>query len=486
MKFLARSAATAVVLSALLAICSAGWGWSIVVIIWAVMMVFVLSDPRHRAYLGAFLLAFFIFLMGRETLVHVADYGYSSVGAQADGHLHRVLAIGLAVTWLGYAYSDFWGQKKSTKKLVTEPSEIDEESGSVLEGMRLSSQVLLTLAWPAAIYASISQAQRVLEGGYADLYTDASSSSDGGLAAIVDQLGLVYVVAFCVYLGTMPKFRSARIPLALWAMYLFGSLGSGQRGTFIAGGLMIVCYSVTRSRLTPNDRWITRKGIICLALATPVLLGILVSVEEMRGVGGEYGNGFGKTALDFVYSQGVSATVITNGFVFQQDVPVQNYLLEFLHSGLPARLMDIPVIQGNSVARATEGASYGHALAFVVLGDAYLAGRGTGSSYLAEGYQVFGLAGVMIVSWAFGLILRFVDGLSRASLTHNAVRLLVVQPILWAPRGSATGFLSTLFAPSTLGTLAAILLFGHAHAQLARNTKVHLAARQPTREQESA
>lgn len=447
---------TSIPLALLLA--GASLGIVIVLFVWMCMLSYAMEEIRSRPFLAAFLIAFFVFLMGREIIVHLGLQGEVIVASDVDDHLHAVLGLGLASLWIGYRVGGRRGSKRSTP-LIEPASRIDTPK---IVGYRQAARLIILVTWPAAMYGLYLRALQVRERGYTDLYVESGPAEAS--SPVVGQLALVFIAAFCLYLGSFPERRDARLPVALWLVYVVGSLASGQRGTFIVGTLLILCYALVRDKWTGESRWLTTPMAIGLLAGIPLLIAVLTAVEETRGVGSQYDGGPYQVALSFFYNQGVSSTVITNGYLFQSLIPVQHYLLEFLHSGIPARLLGIPVLQDNSVARAMESGSYTHALAYTVLGDAYLAGRGTGSSYLAEGYQVFGYWGVGIVSAGVGLLLRFIDRVSPGETLKNGVRLLCAQPIFWAPRGSTTGFLSVLMAPSTVLVLIAVSVAGYLYA----------------------
>ena len=95
------------------------------------------------------------------------------------------------------------------------------------------------------------------------------------------------------------------------------------------------------------------------------------------------------------------------------------------------------------------------------MGDAYLAGGGTGSSYIAELYYDFGYLGVFLGSCIYGLIFSSITNFKKVGIFGRSLAFIIVTQLLWAPRASFSAFLSFIFAPSTIGLL--ILIFGGAY-----------------------
>ena len=113
-------------------------------------------------------------------------------------------------------------------------------------------------------------------------------------------------------------------------------------------------------------------------------------------------------------------------------------------------------LAGNTVEYAQSGTSLSHSLSYITLGDLYLTGRGVGSSFLAEGFADYGYAGVLLVAVSYGLLVAWIDAFAPGSVVANAVRLLSIPAIVFAPRGSASGFLADVLSPVTLAVLLGI------------------------------
>ena len=88
------------------------------------------------------------------------------------------------------------------------------------------------------------------------------------------------------------------------------------------------------------------------------------------------------------------------------------------------------------------------------MGDAYLSGRGTGSCYIAELYQDFGYAGIVLGNVLYALLIAGIANRKKDErVLTTAVRFIIITQLLWAIRGSYTGFITQLFAPTTVITV---------------------------------
>lgn len=455
---------TNLALIALVLVTGADLLWGLVLVVWLNLVIYCLRSFSQRVYYFAFLLAFFIFLLGRVTMSEL--FAYEPVAYEDPVFLHLCVALTVALigSFLGHILLAAWQRKRGEKGKSAAVGWDASDPRAV--GVRQAAGIIFWATFPFALYYEFDRVRLVLTSGYADLYSEAfRSSAATGEMALVGQAALANVAAMAIFLAAMPTLKRARPVMIAWFLLIALSLGSGQRSTFITGCLFLLCYAVMRNRVTPEDRWITRRAIVPLVLMVPALVLVFAAVETLRGVGNEYtGNPF-EIVMSFLYNQGVSSTVITNAYVYAERIPPQPFLFEFAHSGLLARAFDIPVFQGNSIDRALAGGSFAHSLAFVVLGEAsYLAGRGTGSSFVAEAFFGHGYVGVLLVAVLLGALLAFVEAARPGRLLLNSVGLLIVQDLFWAPRSSTTGFLSTLLAPSTLLTIFVIFLLGLAIA----------------------
>lgn len=444
-------------LAAALVAVPAQLNWLLVLTVWVNVTLYTLRNLRGRPFLLAFCAAFFVFLLGGETLTRLFGFPGPAFPPEIDAALARILGIGLVAVWTGYVG---WVRLKSQGPTVLAATHGGSQSEDVwVSAVCRIARVAFWVTLPFAFALAVEQAVFVSRFGYLESYTDAFLGGGSSVVdALVAQIAAMNFAALAVYLAAMPARRPALWVLGGWLGSQIVALASGQRAPLVSGVLFVLCYLVIRSRLTPRENWLpAQQGLLALA-ALPVGIMLLEWVQELRGVRGAHSGGIAEALPNFFLNQGVSATVVARGMEFRSALPGQTYLLEFIHRGIPARLLGLPVLQGNSLERALEGGSYGHSVSYVLLGDRYLAGAGSGSSFLAEANVDLGILGVLLVGVMFGVLLAEADRLSLNAILPNTLRLLIVPDLILAPRSSATAFISTLLAPSTFVPILAVLI----------------------------
>ena len=132
----------------------------------------------------------------------------------------------------------------------------------------------------------------------------------------------------------------------------------GQRAAFYgdAGNPVFVCVF----RISPGTE--SGRGLDHeedgdnRVLAVP-LLAVFASGYSIWREGGEIsGIRFMDGFINFFYDQGVTSNVMKRAYMYRDKIPSdQTYILEFLHSGIFARLFGIRVYHGNTVEHALHG-----------------------------------------------------------------------------------------------------------------------------------
>lgn len=265
---------------------------------------------------------------------------------------------------------------------------------------------------------------------------------------ILSKIEIMLPGALSFYFVSSPPAKALRIVIPAYLIYAILTLLSGQRFPFVAALSLCLIYVVLRNQariLTARQK---RALVLFFSVSLFVIVLIFYIMEFMRRTNqGILSN----PLVSLISSQGVSFNVLQHGYVHRALLPAGRfYSLSFLFTGIPAIFSDTAVYQGNNIQNALLGHSYPHALAYVVNPDAYLSGVGFGSSYIAEAYHDFGYFGIVFWSVILAIVISRVNRVDKRHLYRNSLKLIVVAPILWAPRGETSGFLTTLIAPSNL------------------------------------
>lgn len=426
--------------------------FTLAMMVWVNMMMYAYKRIEQRSLLFAFGVAFFVFLMGREFLQLFFGYKKENFSDDINNHLYLCLLIALTVLWVFYIIFSRKSEIKRTR------IKIDARTSYASKVRKVASLVFYSTL-PFALIYKLIVASFVSLNGYTDYYTDYSSSLSGNtLLYLISRIELIMPVALAVIMASLPTKKEFKWPFILYCPYLVLSLGSGQRSTFMLGILLIFVFMVYMQGLYPEEGWFKRKYVLYLAACIPVLAvaGSIINVTRF----GESSEGMKllESFFDFFYNQGVTGNMVKRAFEYSDKIPDGIYTLEFLHSGVLARIFGIKVYNGNSMDHALYGNSMTHALGYAVMGSQYLAGRGTGSSYIIELFYDFGYlgvaAGTILYSWLFARITR----IKRNNIFTRSLMFSVITQLLWAPRASFTGFISFLDAPSTIA--AFVVIFG--------------------------
>lgn len=419
---------------------------------WLYLMFYAYSDIDNRGMLFAFLIAFFVFLLGRDFLQEFFKYKVENFDQKTQNHAWISSSISLLTIIMVYPLCSKRYKKKISKRKK-------ENKIYTLIAQKIS-RIVYYFSWVFAVTSKIVVGMFVSARGFTDYYTDYSEYLSGNsYLYIISKMELIMPVAWCIYLATLPSKKQIKIPLILYILYLIVSLGSGQRSTAILGILFVFVYFIYRNGMNSEEKWLTKKMIVGIILILP-FLAVFVSAYNIWREGGNASSlNFFEGILNFFYDQGVTGNVLKRAYMYKNQIPKQIYTLEFLHSGILARLFNIKVYHGNTVDHAMYGGSFTHTLGYTVMNSAYLAGRGTGSSYIAELYQDFGYTGIILGNILYSFLLaRITKNEDNDSLLKKSIKFMIITQLLWAPRGSFTYFISQNLTPTTIATL--LLVFG--------------------------
>ena len=435
--------------------------FAIALLLWLNVLVYALEDLGNRSMLFAFAISFFTFLMGRDMVQQLLSYKVEEFDIKTNHHLYLCIILSLVFLMCGYLCC-----KWRTRRFIVSHMNTVEKTHRMRAAdpaVKDVSKYLFYASWFFAIAYKLVIVRYVSVYGYSQYYVNFSNYLAGNTGLyIISKLEGMMPAALSIFSATLPSKKEYRIPVLMYAIYMVISLATGQRSYFILGILFFMVYFLYRNKRNPEEKWITKTMAAAAVAAVPLLAVLMTVLSSTRMGKNTQMTSVVDGVLSFLYDQGVTGNIVKRAYMYEDLIPKQIYSLEILHSGIFARLLGIPVYYGNSVEHALYGGSFTHSLAYVVLGPSYLEGIGTGSSYIAELFYEFGYIGVVIGNIVYGYIIAYIN---HPITKHNVFRMSVcfyfITQILWAPRASLTGFLSSLFAPITILTF--LLVFGLAN-----------------------
>lgn len=423
--------------------------------VWLDLIVYCLLDFSERIFLFTFLIAFFVFLMGREILDVFNMHTIVSVfKPKINIHAEQLLLLSLISLIIGYFVSN------RLKRNMAPNIESRYENPLIIQ-IRDISSLIFYCSLLLSVIQLLDIGRYMISHGYLATYTSYSSS----LPYLLVKLADVTPISFWIYLSTMPCKKAVDKHSIIFIFYLAMTLLTGKRFAFVAGLLVLFAYYIMRNTIKcEGKKWVKRSTIFICVLSIPVAAVGLYFFNTLRFGNSVDGISIRDAFTDFFYSQGVSINVIKYADMYELN-PDKKYMfsstLTFLQKNIFARMLDIQSYSGNTVENALFGNSMAHAMSYLLYGNRYLNGRGIGSCYIAEAFHDFGYLGVIAVNFVYGIILsRFFDFRKKGVFT-GAISLILLNSLLYSPRGSADGFVADMVDFTTWGSIIFIYIIAN-------------------------
>lgn len=431
------------------------WQFSITCLLWSMLFLYALDDYEKRILLIAFLITFFLFLLGAYVCYQYFDYEKGVVVFDTDimQHIYRILTVSLISIWIGFSATNQYLKKyKRTKTNFYKCSNYL----SIVRNVSKISFYLLYVPYLAVILEKITYKSVT---GYSGIYLNYSSS----LPYLIRLMANMAPMMLFIFLAALPEKKECRIPILLYLLYLITTLGTGQRSDFVMGILLIIIYFFYRNNtLHSKEKWITKKEILWIMALAPVLVIILTVYGQVR-FGEEYTIESLKEAfLDVFASQGVSVSVIGYEEVYKYNIPENRIyslggIIDFLkYNPISNVLFNFVEYTGQNAQRALKGNSMAHIISYFVLPFNYKLGRGLGSCYLAELFHDFSYIGIIVGNIIYGIVIRYCGQFNEQKLWVRYISLIVIQELLLAPRATADGFISGLLGLEVIGAAVCV------------------------------
>ena len=430
---------------------------SLTLLVWTNILLYSLKDLGNRSMLFAYNIAFFTFLLGREFLEQFFDYEVEVYNSRKVW-IHTDLMLFISV--LAYSASYIFFKKKNFKFFSVQKVFFAHNKKYVKKVRSLSSFIFWIALCGSIIYAVIF-AVVVATVGYVESYQPENSDffRESLAMRMLNRCEMMLPIALCSYYATMPSKRQCGIITSGYFVYLFLTLFGGHRGLCVLGLLLVFVYYFYRDKYSVEGEWIKRKWIITCCSLMPVFLILLTAMNDLRKGEEVSFNSVADGLTNFVYQQGVSVVVIKRAYENEKQLNSDSYYsLHFLNENLFALFDDEEYHSGNSEEKAQSKKWMQHTLPYILWPSLYLAGQGTGSSYVAELYQDFGVLGVILGNILYGLLLSKITLFSRNHIFITTIKLIIVMQLLWAPRGGFTEFISVFMTPTSIVALSFIFI----------------------------
>lgn len=95
---------------------------------------------------------------------------------------------------------------------------------------------------------------------------------------------------------------------------------------------------------------------------------------------------------------------------------------------------------------AQYGHSFGQTISYIALKSEYLAGRGYGSSYIAEVMQDYGWFGIIMINIVYGILMKNAKFVKKNEYLVNMFICYMIVGLIYAPRSTAIGPFMKIFS----------------------------------------
>ena len=387
-----------------------------------IILTLVLKGGSKHFLAIAFFACYLVFLMGQKPFEPEYNVYLTFVRLKLDTNQYFVfsciLFLGLAVTY--YSYSLF-SQRRSGNE-----QETLADKGINNQAIKPLLTVMLAVTLPCALYMQakivIVRSSMAYTSGYL-INVD--------VPAVIKAGYYIYSTVVLLYLALKPTKRQLLFVLGTYIVIEGGfQLFQGRRALFASTVLFCIWYLFKYNNIGKiKGKYIVRVGAVIAGLV--VLLFIVEQARDAKS-----------TALTFRFirkllvSTGGSDSVIANTIYRKDQFPASGiaYLLDPLINNPLGNLLFGRTSSAQGLMYLQQHNSFSHWISYMTESSLYLSGHGMGSSYLAEVYLAFGMAGIPLVSVLVGWLLdklnriKFNDDLLRTGLVFFIVRRIFTLP----------------------------------------------------------
>ena len=433
-----------------------------VFLLWMNNVLYAVERPGERTFYLAFLVTFFTFILGR-TVAHILyDFiNWHIFSEEVMWHTNLCIFIALLSLQVGYVICERYrfriGQLGKKSYFLDNESRYESD---VYISVRQVAKLLFFVTYVFNILISAERALFVTISGYAEYYVSYQSRFPYVFVKLAD----VCVVAFYIFLATMPSKKEVRLPVFMYLVSAIIGMFGGKRSSLVVPLIILILYYATRNTINPGGvQWLTKKHVVIAVIAAPVLFALLYAFNYIR-----FGNTVTFTSLPemvagFFDNLGFSVNIISYEKVYETVIPHKLYSLgdtiDYLRENVLTQLFfKFPVYKTQTVEKAIYGNSFTQTITYLYSERFYLQGRGLGSCYIAEAYHDFGYIGIVIWSFIYSYVLKNVYFFKNKGIIYITLAFAALKYILEAPRNMASAFLTEYINVNTWLVIIVVFL----------------------------
>lgn len=429
--------------------------------IWTTNIIYSLFFIKQKVVFVLFHFCFFLFLLGRPLILalqgtNIGSFHAIYYSANKESVLGFMLCclISLFFIWLGACWADFEDFTIFSKNKTEYKNTILGFAKSQWKE-KMFSFFLLFFIISALCKLVLNLEKSIFAVNYT--YTATYGEFLTGFPYWVYAISTFFIFSFYFLLSLLPS-KKATVFLSL--VYLFVGLPlflCGYRSGFVLDLLVIFIYVVFRNYYKNEKAWFGKKEIVFTVVAIPLLIIVLALIGNIRDKT-NYEDNMRKglnLVSSFVHKQGATFSYMCLAMKKSKELcSCGARLYSFgcifdyvLHGKIAQIVFDaVPFPGDNSIEAATMSDCLAHRLSWLAFGrNSYLAGHGTGSSYIMEVYLDFGYLGLVVVNFIIGMFLIYALNFSKIHFLLLFTVLNIIPDIMFMPRAALMGGMLLFF-----------------------------------------
>lgn len=351
---------------------------------------------------------------------------YGSFGAY-DFNYYTILTSTLGIVNSYYAIQI----GMNVKNFILKSPQYISQNSKKLERISIS---IFTIGVFGYLINTILKIINVYNNGYLYLFKPESEHDIQGILII--KLGSIFIhTGYALLFSCTLKEINLKIYTRIYATLLLINLFTGQRGESFSHLLTILIIYFSRFNFK-----VSKKKI---AFVIFIFFGLLVGIDLLRSNS--------KLAsvndiFEIIFGQSRSYLILNNSIIFENEL---NYILVNLFSevrswlySIQGRIFNIRIDETQSQYAAMR--KFGHLglkLSYLTNEDSFMAGKGTGTSYIAEMYLLGKQKVIFLHGILLGILIKYFS-LFRKNVFTNSIGILIIPSILFMPRDSSLNFIS--------------------------------------------
>lgn len=448
---------------------------NVYVLFFIIILDLVIMGINKHFPIFAFYCCFFVFLLGRK-FVYCFNRDIASVYNSFSTKFIQTVLYGtdyLLFTSLLYfslmitfvVYKVFMTRKACAARKRVQNGVCFAKRNKRTKEIQRVAQIM---AWITAVFA-LAEKLIILK-AQSDLSYVESYQTIIEVPVIIKIFNNMFEASVFIFFATLPK-KQAMWPLMIVYIVIMGILPTinGNRAQMGIIFLLVTCYLLVYSKI--NKKKFKFRWLLYTVICGVGLICVFWIVGQMRDDATVQGTSVFAMIEDVLDSLGGSDSLIAGIIVNANKFPKSGIV--YLFYPVKATILDNPImrliigfITGQMPVSYPQGMQYllhndsfSHWFSFICSPELYLAGSGSGSSYIAECYFAFGFWGVVVISVILGVVLMKISSVdfSDGKVYRNALSLFFVSCFFFLPRNSTFAFAYSL--PYFLFTILVCDLF---------------------------